>query len=364
MKRISVLVTGVGGGGVGQQIIKSLKLSKSNYEIIGTDIFPISKGLMEVDYPYTVPRATEKNYIDCLTAIIKKHQVKVLFPGSEPELKVISEQREKISSMGIYLPINPNHVIKICLNKFDTNKFLKNNGFYYPKTFRISSIDCLKKVDFYPAIIKQNTGSSGSINVFIVQNISELISLSKYLFLTSSSPFIAQEYVGNANDEYTVGVLISNDGEIINSIAVKRMILSGLGNKTLIKNNTTNTKLGDYLAISTGITQGEIGKFPEVTKQCEKIAIKMGCRSTVNIQCRLVENKIFVFEINPRFSGTTSFRAMVGYNEPDILIKKYVLNENVENYFEYQAGTIMRGFEEKKIRSEYIKDSKDLIQTT
>ena len=34
-----------------------------------------------------------------------------------------------------------------------------------------------------------------------------------------------------------------------------------------------------------------------------------------------------MFEINPRFSGTTSLRAMVGYNEPDVLIRHHVLGE-------------------------------------
>ena len=53
-----------------------------------------------------------------------------------------------------------------------------------------------------------------------------------------------------------------------------------------------------------------------------------------------------VFEINPRFSGTTSLRAMAGYNEPDVLIRRHVLNEAIEPHFAYRSGVILRGLSE------------------
>jgi carbamoyl-phosphate synthase large subunit len=61
---------------------------------------------------------------------------------------------------------------------------------------------------------------------------------------------------------------------------------------------------------------------------------------------RFVNGKVVVFEINPRYSGTSSFRAMVGYNEPDILIRKYLLNEPIEPHFDYKEGVILRGLDE------------------
>ena len=53
-----------------------------------------------------------------------------------------------------------------------------------------------------------------------------------------------------------------------------------------------------------------------------------------------------MFEVNPRFSGTTSLRAMVGYNEPDILIRKHVLGESIEPGWAYGSGIIMRSLHE------------------
>ena len=156
------------------------------------------------------------------------------------------------------------------------------------------------------------------------------------------SEFLVQEYVGTPEAEYTVGVLCDMEGKLINSIAVKKNILSALSNRLKIRSRIN----GELLALSNGITQGEIGRYPEVTSQCEQIALALGCRSAINIQLRFVEGKVVVFEINPRYSGTSSFRAMVGYNEPDIMIRKYLLNEPVETHFAYKQGVILRGLDE------------------
>jgi len=60
-----------------------------------------------------------------------------------------------------------------------------------------------------------------------------------------------------------------------------------------------------------------------------------------------VDGKVKVFEINPRFSGTTSLRAMVGYNEPDILIRKHIYGETINQDFDYDEVLIIRSLHEQ-----------------
>ena len=71
-KSLAVLITGVGGGGHGEQILKALKLAKTHYTIIGADMSHLSMGLLEVDLPYIVPPATHPDYIDVILKICKK----------------------------------------------------------------------------------------------------------------------------------------------------------------------------------------------------------------------------------------------------------------------------------------------------
>jgi len=59
-----------------------------------------------------------------------------------------------------------------------------------------------------------------------------------------------------------------------------------------------------------------------------------------------VNNKVYPFEINPRFSGTTYIRALAGVNEPDLFIKKYLLNQEIPLMPRPNPGIILRGLEE------------------
>ena len=359
-KGIAVMVTGVGGGGFGEQIIKALRLSDLNYEIIGGDMSPYSKGLTAVDQPYILPPATDPNYLHSVLGVCRKHKVRALFAGSEPELKQMSNERDLIQKEGLFLPINPKSVIEVCLDKSKTTSFLTDNGFFAPKTITIRSAVDIKLVDFYPAVLKPSLGAGGSANIMLAQSEAELCAFAEHL-LSIYPEFIVQEYIGTPESEFTVGVLHSMDGQFINSIALKRAILSALSNRLKIPNRSGNEKLGKILAISSGVSQGEIGKFPEVTVPCEEIARKLGALGAINIQCRYIDEKVYVFEINPRFSGTTSLRAMAGFNEPDILIRTHVLGHAVDPDFSFRHGHIMRGLQDTLIPEHQIPIAKDLL---
>ena len=113
-----------------------------------------------------------------------------------------------------------------------------------------------------------------------------------------------------------------------------------------VNNRTGLKQLGDRLVISSGVSQGDIGRFEDVTEQCREIAERLGSRGPLNIQCRFVDGKVQIFEINPRFSGTTSLRAMVGLNEPDLLVRRHLLNQDVGQDAPYQTATILRSLAE------------------
>ncbi len=345
-KEISVMVTGVGGGGVGEQILKSLKMSVNDYYIIGGDMQKNSRGFKLVDVPYLLPGARDPKYIPTILGLCKKHNVKVLFYGSEPELKVFSENRTVFEKEGIVLPLNPKEVIDLCMDKNQTMDWLRENNFSFPRSFMVKNYNDLANVDFLPAVLKPSIGGGGSVNTFIAQTKDELDMFGTFL-LKLYKEFIIQEYVGDYENEYTVGIMCDcKTGEYLNSIAVKKSIMSGLSNKMRLPNYSSKKELGNYLVISNGISQGQIGKFPIVTEQCRQIALALGVRGPINIQCRLVGDKVYVFEINPRISGTTSLRALVGYNEADMIIRSTVLNEKIDVDFSYKSGYIARGLDE------------------
>lgn len=340
----TVLVTAIGGGGHGEQILKALRLATpGRYRIIGADMNPRSAQFALCDEYVVLPAASDCHYMDRLLDVCRRFSVGVLFHGCEPELRIFSENRDAIIGEGILLPINPIDTIELCMNKEATMRFLAGHGIDVPHYWVIDSLRDLEKIDVFPVVLKPALGGGGSANVHIAQSRRELRLLGELLRLDDPNVhFVIQEYVGRPDAEFTVGVLHDLDGRFLNSIALKRELKSMMNIRLQAPNRTGRTDLGQSLVISSGISHGEIGRFDEVTGPCEEIAAAIGAKGPVNIQCRLVDGKVKLFEINPRFSGTTSIRAMMGYNEPDILIRKHLFGEEITPRFKYDYGTVIR----------------------
>lgn len=340
--RVKVLITGVGGGGFGLEIMKALRLSEIPYYICGADMSKQSLGLLKADEGYVIPPAIHSGYIPRILDICENKGIQVIFPGSEPELKVLSENRKIFGEKGIFLPLNSREVINLCMNKKQTFIFLKKKGVNIPKTVVVDSEKDVGVVDFLPAVIKPYLGGGGSKNVFIAQDKEELSFFCRYI-IKHGGKALVQQYIGSPDNEYTVGVLSDREGEIISAVAIKRYILSGLSNRLKVPSITNNKEI---LAVSSGISQGEVVNEIEILDQCRKIASTIRSKGPLNIQLRFVDNKVYPFEINPRFSGTTHMRALAGVNEPDLLTRKYVLKEDIPKDIIAKNGLVIRGLEE------------------
>jgi carbamoyl-phosphate synthase large subunit len=328
---IKVLVTGVGGGGVGRQIVKALRLAKTPYYIVGVDA--VRSSLFDVDFAANVPRATDPTYVDSLLSVCIENYVDVVIPGTEVELKVLSDNRSRYEDAGVLLLVNSKGVIDIGLNKWGTMEFLKECGFKVPWGVPLrnaddfpSAIEAVQKKG-YPVIIKPCTASGGSSNVFIAQSDDDLHYLCKHLIMLGVGG-VVQEYFGTKATEYTIGVLSSPSGNILGSIGLKRDLSSGLSVRYKVPNRTDRIDLGEELIVSSGVSQGVIGPFKEVCTICEEMAESLNSLGPLNIQCRVHDGEVIPFEVNPRFSGTCSIRAMAGFNEPDALIRLHFFGEN------------------------------------
>jgi carbamoyl-phosphate synthase large subunit len=344
------MVTGIGGGGHGEQILKALRLGQIAYRVVGTDMSANCANRSRVDHFTTLPPARDPGYLSALARLAKEHGCVAIFHGSEPEMVVLSKARADLEALGFYVPVNPPALLAICQDKAHTFRHLREHGFAVPEFHEIAAKSDLDAIKAFPVILKPSVGGGGSANVFIAQTRDELDMFSEYL-LRLYDRFIVQEYVGSPAQEYTVGVLFGGDGKMLNSIAIKRVINNSLTIRTCIPNWSGRSELGDTLVISTGISQGYVADWPHVRRQCEAIAASLSPRAPVNVQCRLVGEAVVPFEINPRFSGTTSLRAMAGYNEPDLLIRRDVLGEKIEERARYREGMILRSLQETQIDS-------------
>lgn len=347
-KQVRVMVTAVGGGGHGEQILKALRLAEpGRYHIVAADARPNQPQFALADENVLLPAASDPGYLEALIATCKASGIQALFHGCEPELKIFAANLDRLKAENLFVPINRPDLIQLCMNKERTNDRLAELGFTPPRSVRIASKEEGDLVDWWPAIVKPSVGSGGSANCYIVQSAEQFRSLVDFIGPTVlEGGFLLQEYVGTPADEFTVGVLHDLDGKLINSIAIRRTFGGQMNVRLKVPNISSRRELGETLLVSSGISQGFVGKFPEVTSQCEAIATALGSRGPMNIQCRFVDGLVRVFEINPRYSGTTSLRALAGYNEPDLMIRHHLLNEEIERNAPFREVEIVRHLHE------------------
>jgi carbamoyl-phosphate synthase large subunit len=319
VKKTAVLVTGVGGRSIGHQILHALLLCSDRYRIVATDAKAFAFGLYQVDARYIVPLANSPDYISAVLQIIEREEIDVAIPGTQPELLALAENRHVLQEAGCVLIASPADVIRTCSDKWTIHRWLEANSIDVPQTCTVDGWPDLVNAVGFPIIAKPSLHTGGSRNVAILEDEEEV---QDYLDRNNHmrDQVIFQEYVGTPDDEYTVGVLVSKTGDIIDSIVLRRNLVGlTLGVRRVIG--------GQPYALSTGYSQGFIIQHSLLQEACEALALKLGIRGPLNIQCRLSGNRMVVFEVHPRFSGTTSIRAEVGFNGPDVMIRNYLLDE-------------------------------------
>ena len=140
---------------------------------------------------------------------------------------------------------------------------------------------------------------------------------------------IIQEYLGDLNQEYTCGATCI-DHEIVTIISLRRTLKNG------------NTQ------------QAFCEKTDEIDDYIRKLTLSLKPYGPINFQLRLTDRGPVVFEINPRFSGTTPIRALFGVNEVEAVIKKLSGAEPDSEYKE-KEGVVIRYFENQYISLDHYK---------
>ena len=346
MAAVRVLVTAVAGASVGESICTALRHGSRDYELIVTNTSRPPLAAVRAEHYELLPPASAPDYLASLQVVAAAHDCDFLVPGSEVELARISRGRESLGGLRTTPLINSAEVIALCLDKARTAEFLVEKGFRTPVSLLPPPDRPVGDLPFaLPGVIKPAVGGAGSAFVFIAQTPEEVEFFVGFLARHGYPPLI-QEYVGNADQEYTVGVLHDPGGQLIGTSVMRRDVYSGLSRRLVVRNLTPRQELGPRLAVSSGISQGALVRHQPIRERCEEIAARLHSRGPLNIQGRWDGAEFVPFEINPRFSGTASMRALAGFNEPELLIEWHLASRRNPSRVEPKTGAFTRSLVE------------------
>jgi carbamoyl-phosphate synthase large subunit len=334
-----VMIAGIGGASLGTEILKSLRLA-GGYEIYGCDVSPTAYGLYQSGFAKTY-RVNRESYVSEVINVCRDAGVSFLIPGGEQPMQILGAASFDLASEGIELLGNSSEVISLFSNKKETFEYLRDRGVKVPKTIELDSREALDYVGL-PCIVKPSTGTGGSVSVFYAVSVEEALTYAEFIRRGNSVP-IAQEYVDDSEGEFTIGVLSLPEKQVVGSIALRRVLDAKL--------SVSYRERGGV--VSSGYSQGHIGKYLDLRLQAEKIAEVVGSCGPLNIQGRVRNGTLLPFEINPRFSASTYLRAMAGFNEIDMLIQ-YRISGIQPEPSKIKSGWYLRSLTEQFINEERI----------
>jgi carbamoyl-phosphate synthase large subunit len=296
-----VLITGVGGN-VGQGVLKALRAADKRFHIVGIDMEPLSAGFSLVDSYYQAPRTSDPSFPDVLKSIAKKEKLEAVYVCSPSELEPFALLQDDLQrELDLTVFVNPLEVVQIGSDKFSTANFLRDAGFPYPETVLSNDAIGLRRLiekHRFPLLAKPRKGYS-SQNVFILNSQDELDAAS-----TLIPDLVIQRYLPDPQNEFTAATVSGRDARVRATIIFHRELLQGTTYRT------------------------ELVEDSKLERQVVDVVEALGAIGPCNLQFRMVDNNPYVFEINPRFSGTSGIRFHYGFNDCEMIFD--LLRQNIE----------------------------------
>ena len=255
--------------------------------VIVTDVNPLSPAVYTADRAYRVPMASDSAYIDEILAICLGERVGLVVPTIDDELMPFALAATRFAAAGIHVAVSTTAATAVCIDKYVTCRTLSSNGVAAATSFLPGE---LLESPVFPLFIKPRVGR-GSVGAFGVRTARELA-----FFLDYVPNPIVQEYLDGP--EFTIDMLCDFSGNPLSIVPRERLV------------------------IRAGVTdRGRTVKDVRLIDLAASCASVLSFTGAVNIQCRVVEGRPVVFEINARFSGGIPLTIEAGADFPRMLVE-------------------------------------------
>jgi carbamoyl-phosphate synthase large subunit len=254
--------------------------------VVVCDVNPLSPTVYVAERSYAVPLSTDPGYADAVLEICRSERIGLLIPTIDDELLLFAEQAERFAALGIRVVVSPAETIRACDDKRNTCRVLVEKGIAAAETHLPAEMPADPE---FPLFIKPRIGRGG-VGAFPIRSERDL-----EFFLDYVPDPVVQRYLHGP--EFTIDVLCNFAGEPLAIVPRERVVIrAGVVDRARTVRDSTLIDLGHA---------------------CSKALRFVGA---VNIQCRVVDGRPVVFEINPRFSGGIPLTIAAGADFPKMLV--------------------------------------------
>lgn len=291
--------------------------------VIATDCSDIAPAIYEADKYYIVPRMTDPSYLESILDICKKESVSGILSLIDPELSLISGNRDKFEAVGTTVIESSYELCEMSLDKMAMFNWLTERGYRCAKSY-LDKNEFFADVEAgqitYPVFVKPYKGSASiSISKVFDRESVELL-------FAHEDNLMIQEFL----DGQEIGADVYIDmisGEIV-SIFTKKKI-----------------------KMRAGETDKAISfKDEKLFTLIRKFVLEAGYKAQIDIDIFDINGEYYISEVNPRFGGGYPHAYESGVNHMKYIIENLTGNINKCVVGEYEEGIYMMKYSEVVVR--------------
>ena len=258
----------------------------SGGRVIVTDINPLSPAVHVADRAYLVPLSDAPTYLDAISDICDAENIRLIVPTIDDELERFAAARDSFARRGITVAVSIPATAELCNDKFATCTHLRNAGVAAAATFLP---DALPQALRFPLFVKPRVGRGG-VGAFRARTPGELAFFLEYV----NGP-VVQEFL--EGPEFTIDIFCDFDGRVLSVVPRERVVIrAGV------------------------IDRGRTANDPALIELALASAQAIAFAGAVNVQCRVVNGRPVIFEVNARFSGGIPLTMAAGADFPAMLL--------------------------------------------
>jgi carbamoyl-phosphate synthase large subunit len=255
--------------------------------VVIADVNPLSPAVYAADRAYEVPLSTDAAYLEAVRRICRQERIALIVPTIDDELTLFAAAAPAFADAGIRVAVSPPATTIACNDKYETWRLLSSHSLPVARTYLP---DALPSEPVYPLFIKPRSGRGG-VAAFPVRNQHEL-----RFFLDYVPDPVLQPYL--SGPEFTIDLFCDFQGRPLSVVPRERVVIrAGVVDRGRTVHDTRLIELGVACARA------------------------IECVGAVNIQCRVVDDRPVIFEINPRFSGGIPLTIAAGADFPRMLVQ-------------------------------------------
>lgn len=314
-KMINIGISSIGSG-VGQSVINSIRLSNLPIKTFGFGTNALAYGLYECDESVTSLSFYDSNYIEDTIQKCLDNNIVLYIPGHDDDAHICSKNLEKFENKGIKVIVAGENLLNICRDKeLMSNELNKISNVFVRSFDKNGFLLALEKNEIQLPVIAKPRDGFASRGIEIINYKEDIVKITENHIIqelaipNSQAPerdYYLKQLKKGINpqvSEVSIQLVADEKGEIMG--------------KMISYNKLNNGVPIEIIPFEDEYVWNEVDKLYPKLKE-------LGLKGPFNLQGRLTDTGLKLFELNARFTGITGLRAFMGFNEVEACIKQWL----------------------------------------